>query len=279
MCYRWFNIFLVVFICKTAAESTYANPLQHLTDIDWSYGENTLGRLAVQDMETPITVADNIQSDDIETPTIKAVTTDQVKPIVSGLLTSITNALAPLLGPLAPLSNIIGPMVNTAITDLITNAINALVGAANKRTLGQINGYDSYVINIPNQGSFLLLTKPQRGPSAHDSVESNIVNAVGAISTNQAIADGFSDDATSVSAFPVSNTLLDNLKMVRPLANKPLRPLGPIGGGLFNRRKFNRKQQAFLIPLNMLQAANGNLNTFARSRSDVPLSDFQLDVY
>lgn len=272
-------IFLVVFISKTIVQSTSANPLQHLTDIDWSYGENTLGRRTTQDTENPATSSDDIQSDDIETPTIKAVTTEQVKPIVSGLLTSVTNALAPLLGPLAPLSNVITPMVNTAITDLITNAINALITTANKRTLGQINGYDSYVINIPNQGSFLLLTKPQRRPTSQESIESNIVSAIGAISTNQAITDGFIDDATSPSAFPVTNTLLDNIKMVRPLSNRPLRPLGGVGGGLFHKRKPNKNQQAFLIPLNMLQAANGNLNTFSRSRSGVPLSDFQLDDY
>lgn len=277
---KWFFVFTVAFLCSELHPRATANTLQHLSAIDTSYADNIMGQLSSSNFESA-PVMDDIQSEDIETPTTRAVTAAQVTPIVTSLLNSMSTTLAPLLGPLAPLANVIGPMINSSFTQLLTNAINGLLGAANRKALGQINGYNSYVINIPGQGSFLLMTKHSlraaNSSPSQDLVQSSIVNAVGAISSDQAAVNTFSDslDIPNASAMPITNTLLDSLKYTGQVANAPVRPLSIVP----KRKVVRKKQQAFLVPLNLVQAANGNLNTFASSRSNNPLTDFELDVY
>jgi len=253
---------------------TKANHLQHISDIDLSQID-IVSDQSSQDLSSQLEKALQIESenDDIETPTLKAVTAAQVSPIVSSLLTSMENALGPLLGPLAPLSSVISPMINTAVTNLFVGAINALLGAAKKNTLGQINGYDSYVIDIPNQGSYLLLSKNSKLQTnslaqafGTNSADTFVVNSMNNFLENPMIPN--------VAAAPITDTLLDNLNHVGPLANvnKPHRKFP----GLPIRRRI-KKRPTFLIPLNLVQAANGNLNTFAKSRSGSPLTDYVVD--
>lgn len=277
---KWLPVFLLALLCTIAQLRVGASPLQHLPDIDTSYADNIMGRISGPNFESPS--VEDFQSDDIESTMIREVTSEQVSPVVTSLLGSMSTALAPLLGPLAPLANVIGPMINPSLTGMVTNTINGLLGAANRSTLGQINGYNSYVINIPDQGSFLLLTRhslqaPAPTPS-YNSMQSNIVNAVGAIANEQAAANIFGDalNVPNVAATPVTNTLLDNMKNVGTSGNNPIRS----PGSMMPKHKVNKKkQQAFLVPLNLVHAAHGNLNTFGRSRSSNPLTDFQLDVY
>lgn len=273
-----YSIFLFALVCSINITGSLSNPLQHLSDIDLSY-ISAMGREAPQESEPPIMAETDI--DGIEADTSK-VTTEQVSPIITGLLNTMGTSLAPLLGPLAPLSTIIGPMVNNAVTDLVTNAINGLLGSMNKDALGQMSGYESYVINIPNQGSFLLLSKPSHspqfnGPAQAESLYSNVMED--GMANRPFVSNYFASPALpTVSAIPVTNTLLDNLKGVGHLANVN-RPIVHTLAALHHKKKFRKKPQNFLIPLNHLKAANGNLNSFTQSRSSSPLTDYQLEVY
>lgn len=277
---NWLIFSILALHISRAFDSIEASPLQHLYDIDRSYADSVMTQFTSPrfDTEPPI---EEVEGDDAETPTMSTVTTEQVSPIVSSLLETLHTALVPLLGALAPLANVIGPMIGPSVTQTVTNAVNGLLGASNRHALGQINGYNSYVINIPDQGTFLLLTKHSlrapHTPLTHESLQANVVNTVGTISTNQA-ANVFGDalEIPNIAATPITNTLLDNLKHVEQAVSQiPVRPVHVIP----KRRVIRRKQQAFLIPLSMVHAAQGNLNTFAKSRSSNPLTDFQVDVY
>lgn len=267
-----FNLIIVAAFCSKGLLIVNANPLQHISEI-----EDIMSRDSSFETESAAEI--EADSDDVETTlNLKAVTSEQVAPIVSSLLTSMGNSLGPLLGPLAPLSNVIGPMINTAFTDLVVNAINGLLGAVKRNAFGQVNGYDSFVLDIPNQGSYLLLSK-RTEISEDESVQSQsgIASAAFGQQFNNNLFD--SSALSTVSAIPITNTLLDNLKGVASAGSVNI-PHQKLGGLLIKKKlKKKKKKPSFLIPLGIVRAANGNLNTFAKSRSSSPLSDYQLDVY
>lgn len=97
--------------------------------------------------------------DDAQQDEIKLVTAEQVSPIISGMLGQLGTAIQPLLGPLAPLSNILGPMITSTVTDLVTSLLNRVAMSANRQEFSDVSGYDSYVVNIPNRGQYVLLKK------------------------------------------------------------------------------------------------------------------------
>lgn len=78
--------------------------------------------------------------------------------LISGLLSGLTTAITPALGPFAPLATIGAPLVNSAITGLLTNALSGLGGLLRREDLPD-SGYETYMLNIPNQGSYILMAK------------------------------------------------------------------------------------------------------------------------
>lgn len=76
--------------------------------------------------------------------------------IISGLLSGFTAAITPSLGPFGPLVAIGAPVVNSALTGLITNALNDLGGYLHRKDHPD-SGHESYTLNIPNKGSYILM--------------------------------------------------------------------------------------------------------------------------
>lgn len=271
---RWFTAIVLAMFLITNLVVIDANPLQHLSNIDLSQID-VISDKSNQDLSTDLERALQYDSEigNIEAPTARSITSDQLKPIVSGVLSSLETSLGPLLGPLAPLSSIISPLITSAVTELLAGVINALLNAATNNALGQINGYDSYVIDIPNQGSYLLLSKQAQFQSEPgnlvQSLQSNageklVVNALNNILDNPPIHH--------VASVPVANTFLDNLTAARPYTPEYKSQRKPN----YAMRRQTKKKPSFLIPFNLVQAANGNLNTFAKSRSTSPLTDYEI---
>lgn len=84
--------------------------------------------------------------------------TSGVSSIISGLLGQVGTAITPSLGALSPLATAVGPSVNNGLTSLLTNAFSGLFRVVSRGDL-PISGYETYLVNIPNQGSYILLAK------------------------------------------------------------------------------------------------------------------------
>lgn len=82
-------------------------------------------------------------------------TTSSVSLIISGLLTAFGNTLSPILGPLAPITTIVGPLINNALTGLFTTGLNH-IGGILRRSDFPDDDFQTFFLNIPSQGSFML---------------------------------------------------------------------------------------------------------------------------
>lgn len=81
-----------------------------------------------------------------------------VSSIISGLLGQVGTAITPSLGAFGPLATAVGPSVNNGLTSLLSNAFSGLFRIVSRGDL-PISGYETYLVNIPNQGSYILLAK------------------------------------------------------------------------------------------------------------------------
>lgn len=94
----------------------------------------------------------------------REVTADQISPVVSQLVTAIVQPITGALGPLGPvLNNFVTPLATSAITNLAVGAINGLYGLVSN-VLRQSDVFPNsdlttYILRIPNQGSYLLIAK------------------------------------------------------------------------------------------------------------------------
>lgn len=81
--------------------------------------------------------------------------------IISGLLTALGSAITPALGPLAPFATAVGPLINNALSGLLTSGFNSLGGILKRDDLPNSN-FETIILNIPNQGSYILMIpKPE----------------------------------------------------------------------------------------------------------------------
>lgn len=94
------------------------------------------------------------------TPTATPAASSSLSPLISGVITAFGNAFSPLLGPFKPLADVAGPLLNSAFTGIFTNALHGLVGVLKSNDLPN-SGYDTYLVNIPDQGSYIILAKSQ----------------------------------------------------------------------------------------------------------------------
>lgn len=150
----------IVFILVVSVGVSIAVPLQELTDIDIT--DLMSERTRKQIDSSGYFEIDNMDNDNnLYDDEIRPVSAAQVSPIISGMLGQLGTAIQPLLGPLAPLSSILGPLITSTVTDLVTSLLNRVAQSANRNDLSKINGYNSYVVDIPNQGQYILLSKSQ----------------------------------------------------------------------------------------------------------------------
>lgn len=81
----------------------------------------------------------------------------QVNPIITELLQPLGSAIEPLLGPFAPLSDILKSIITQSVTDMVTSMLNSTLTSAIKQETEQIKGFTRYLITIPNRGKFVFL--------------------------------------------------------------------------------------------------------------------------
>lgn len=92
---------------------------------------------------------------------MKTVSTEQVEPIVSTMLAPINELIQPLLGPLAPLADVLAPIITNQVAELITTFLNETVASATLDDLTEVKGYRTYTVMIPQRGRYVLLSKPK----------------------------------------------------------------------------------------------------------------------
>lgn len=90
---------------------------------------------------------------------------DQIAPIINQLLGPLSATIQPYLGPLAPLSSVLSNVISNTVTELVVNLLNETTASAKRQEFLQIRNYTSYtsyLVTVPNNGRFLLLTKTPR---------------------------------------------------------------------------------------------------------------------
>lgn len=85
-------------------------------------------------------------------------TSGALSTILSNIVNGLTTAISPALGPFAPLATIGGPLITNALNGLLTNAFAGLGGILQRDELPG-SGYEAFMVNVPNQGSYILLAK------------------------------------------------------------------------------------------------------------------------
>ena len=141
------------------ASMTQAVSVRHLREVSSSEA-NELEQLlaAVQPISAPETSISEANLDGRQSPAPAPPTTSPLSPLVSSVLSALGTAFTPLLGPLAPLAGAFGPVINNALTGVLTNGLQGLIGILKRDDLPN-SGYDTFLVNIPNQGSYILMTK------------------------------------------------------------------------------------------------------------------------
>lgn len=87
---------------------------------------------------------------------------EQIGPIIEQLFGPLSTAIQPYLGPLAPLSSVLSSVISQTVTELVVNLLNETVSSAKRQEFLQIRNYTSYasyMVTVPKNGRFLLLTK------------------------------------------------------------------------------------------------------------------------
>lgn len=95
---------------------------------------------------------------------VKAVTTEQVSPIVTVLFSTISSAIQPLLGPLAPIADFLAPIITNQVTELVTNFLNDTVASVEEEPLEseeftESKNYKAFSVMIPHRGRYVFLSK------------------------------------------------------------------------------------------------------------------------
>lgn len=90
----------------------------------------------------------NINDDKNVTETQNQITADQIGPIISQLLSPISSTIQPYLGPLAPLSSILGQVITNTVTEVVVSLLNDTVSSAKRQEFSQFKDYTTYLVNI-----------------------------------------------------------------------------------------------------------------------------------
>lgn len=91
---------------------------------------------------------------------LSRLSTEQVTSIVSEMLGGISAAIEPLLGPLAPISDILGSVITKSVTELVTSLLNQTISSIEEQqSTDQVKGYKTFMVTIPTHGKFILVSK------------------------------------------------------------------------------------------------------------------------
>lgn len=123
--------------------------------------QTTLPTLEGDEINNDENNSDEIASDGMDTSSLQ-ISTEQISPIIDQLLSPLSTTIQPYLGPLAPLSNVLSSIISHTVTELVVNLLNETVSTAKRQEFLQIRNYTSYtsyLVTVPKNGRFLLLTK------------------------------------------------------------------------------------------------------------------------
>ncbi len=126
--------------------------LDEISELTERLRENR-GDIEVRQADTPAVAAP-------APATTPAASSSNLSPLISGVISAFGSMFSQNLGPLKPIADAVGPLLNSAFTGIITNALGVLVGVLKSNDLPN-SGYDTYMVNIPNQGSYIILAKSQ----------------------------------------------------------------------------------------------------------------------
>lgn len=149
--------------------------------------------------------------------------TNALSNIISGLLSGFTMAITPSLGPFGPLVAVSAPLINSAITRLVTNALIELGGILHHGE-DLPGGHKTFKLNVPNLGSYILMAdKPEVPPT---------------IAQQPQIKNLFGNQFNGLQNLLNPNAFMDNQQ--------------PAPG-----QKFQQKNNLILVPLDQMNGLNG----------------------
>lgn len=73
---------------------------------------------------------------------------DQIGPIISQLMRPIESTIQPYLGPLAPLSTILGQVITNTVTEVVVSLLNDTVASVRRQEFSEYKDYTAYLVNI-----------------------------------------------------------------------------------------------------------------------------------
>lgn len=110
------------------------------------------------------------------------ISTEQVSSIVTEMFGGISTAIEPLLGPLAPISDILGSAITNSVAELVTSLLNQTVSSTEEQSIEPVKGYRTFTVVIPKHGKFVLLSKTSKTQKlASDSVNGRIADVRGTL--------------------------------------------------------------------------------------------------
>lgn len=191
--------------------------------------------------------------------------------VISSLLGQFGTAISPSLGPLAPLAGAVGPSINNGLTGILSNAVGGLFGLVSRGDL-PISGYETYLVNIPNQGSYILLAKSPalQEPTTPSPIEIPSIPKPSSPQT-QFIAEL---NRLGLNALIAANPALQQKQLIADVAaamssggSSP--PLNPI----------EKPSNNALIPLNFLKSFStpNSLNSLTGQQTRTILDSFRYD--
>lgn len=170
--------------------------------------------------------------------------------LISGIFSAFGTTLTPFLGPFAPVVAAVGPLLNSAFTGIFTNALSGLVGVLRSEDLPN-SGYDTYLVNVPNQGSYIILAKTPETKEVPSPTPAPVVPPVAPVQT-----------PPEANRAPTLSDLISNA--IRDKELNQVGPKTPLADGA--------KKKPLLIPLSLLAALVG------KQKSLKSYSDYELIV-
>lgn len=234
------NVFVLLSLC-TFSYAINLDQLVRLTQANGNSNElNGLSELLREsrgDIELRQAAAPTNSSTNTTTTPSSSLT-----PLISSVMGALGSAISPFLGPFKPIADAAGPLLNSAFTGMLTNALSGLVGVLKSNDLPN-SGYETYMVNVPNQGSYIILAKTQHKandatftPTPEHNSDLNRLSAISELLSN-AIRNEQSNEIGS---------------------KTPLAAAAAVGAGI-------KKKKPLLIPLSLLAALAGS-STFSKSQ-------------
>lgn len=95
--------------------------------------------------------------------------------LISQLLTTFGSAIAPALGPFAPIATLVGGWLNNYLSGLLSREFNSIGGMVQRDDSTSNDEIETVHITFPNQGKYtLMMQRPQQPSTSINNINNNM---------------------------------------------------------------------------------------------------------